>query len=114
MIVKEVIMKLKLLSVALVLFMVQLSSEAAISVEQTMSPEYLLNNGYSKQIYDSIQVTRARALGEKYYSSEEIADQNREKKFRILKKIQAYIDPAVDDYSFYHHDISPEPSYKDF
>jgi len=107
-------MKLKLLSVALILFMTQLSSSAAISVERTMSPDYLLNNGYSKQIYDSIHVTRARALGEPYYSSEEIKEQNMKKKFKVLKKIQAYIDPAIDDYSFYHHDISPEPSYKDF
>ena len=94
--------------------MAQLASNAAVSVDKTMSQEYLMNNGYSKQIYDSVNVTRARALGQKYYSSEERAYQNMSPVKRFLKKLNAYVDPAVDDYSFYHHDISPEPNINDF
>ena len=107
-------MKLKLLSIALIIFMTQLVSTAAVSVDKTLSQDYLMNNGYSKQIYDSVNVTRARAVGQEYYSSEERAYQNMSPVKRFLRKLDAYVDPAVDDYSFYHHDISPEPNINDF
>jgi hypothetical protein len=107
-------MKLKLLSIVLIIFMTQLVSSAAVSVDRTLSREYLMNNGYSKQIYDSVNVTRARALGQEYYSSEERAYKNMSPTKRFFRKLNAYIDPAVDDYSFYHHDISPEPNINDF
>lgn len=107
-------MKIKLLSVAIMLCMIQPVSYSAISVDQITTEEYLRNNGYSKQIYDIVNVGRARALGEEFYSSEERELQKASKTKRFFRKLQAYIDPAVDDYSFYHHDISPEPNVDDF
>ena len=57
-------MKFKLLLLTAVLVSaLQLPSGAAISVQQTMSEEYLRNNGYSEQAYDTVQIGRARALG---------------------------------------------------
>ena len=109
---KEVNMK-KILLVALFMFFVQLQSGAATSVDRTLSEEYLINNGYSKQIYDTVNVGRARALGEPYYSQEEIEAANATgfKKFKI--RLRNYFDPAADDFSFYHHDNRPVPYYGD-
>ena len=106
-------MKRRIIFAAISILMTQLVSSAAITVEQTMSKEYLMNNGYSKQIYNTANVGRARALGKEFYTSEELELKNKTTGWKILRKIQAYIDPAIDDYSFYHHDISPEPNVND-
>ena len=106
-------MKLKILSVALIIFIIQLASNAAVTVDKTLTKEYMMNNGYSKQIYDTVNISRARALGEEFYSSQELELKNMSKTKRFFKKLQNYIDPAMDDYSFYHHDILPENSYSD-
>ncbi len=102
-------MKIKLLLIAAVVLSVCLQSNAAISVDKTMSQEYLQNNGYSKQIYDTVNVSRARALGEEFYSSEEVKLKKSKAPVRWWHKFHAYLDPAIDDYSFYHHDNNPEP-----
>lgn len=105
--------KLFLLTAVLVLA-AQVPSNASISVEQAMSEQYLRNNGYSEQVYDTMQLGRARALGKPYYGEKETKYIKSREPFRFFKRLHAYVDPAVDDYSFYHHDIDPEPSYKDF
>lgn len=101
-------MKTKLLIAAIVLSC-GMQANAAISVDRTMSQEYLQNNGYSKQVYDTVNVSRSRALGEEYYSSEELKIKNSKAPVRWWHKFHAYFDPAIDDYSFYHHDNNPEP-----
>ncbi len=106
-------MKIKLLLVAIIALSVQISANCATSVDRTVSQEYLRNNGYSKQIYDTINVSRARALGEEFYSSEEIKYRSSKAPVRWWKKFHAYLDPAKDDFSFYHHDNNPEPSASD-
>lgn len=102
-------MKIKLLLAVLFVFSLQVGANAAVSVDRTLSQEYLQNNGYSKQIYDTVNVGRSRALGEEFYSSEEIKLKRSAKPKRWWHKFHAYLDPAIDDYSFYHHDIDPEP-----
>lgn len=106
-------MRIKLLLLAISILALQIESGAAISVDRTMTQEYLQNNGYSKQIYDTVNVSRARALGEEFYSSEEIKLQNSKPIVRWWHKFHAYLDPAIDDYSFYHHDSKPEPTVED-
>ena len=102
-------MKIKLFILAFVISVLQVSVNAAISVDRTMSQDYLQNNGYSKQIYDTVNVSRARALGEEFYSSEELKYKKSKGIVRWWHKWHAYFDPAIDDYSFYHHDNNPEP-----
>ena len=106
-------MRIKLLLIAIMALSIQIQSNAAISVDRTMTQDYLQNNGYSKQIYDTVQVSRARALGEEYYSSEELKIKNSKKPIRWWHKFHAYLDPAIDDYSFYHHSNNPAPTYTD-
>lgn len=107
-------MKIKLLLVALLVLTLQVQAQSAISVDRTMTQDYLQNNGYSKQIYDTVNVSRARALGEEYYSSEEIKYKSSKAPIRWWKRFHAYLDPAKDDFSFYHHDTKTEPSPSDF
>ncbi|MBP3821383.1 hypothetical protein J6G99_07060 [bacterium] len=96
------------------LFMVlQIQANSAVSVDKTITEEYLRNNGYSKQVYDTVNVSRARALGEAYYSSEEIKYMKSNKAKKFWRKLYQYLDPAAEDYSFYHHDTLPSPSYTD-
>lgn len=106
-------MKIKLLLVALLVLTLQIQANSATSVDRTMTQDYLRNNGYSKQIYDSINVSRARALGEEYYSSEEIKYRSSKAPVRWWRRFHAYVDPGLDDFSFYHHDTNPEPSPSD-
>ena len=106
-------MKIKLLLIAVLALSFQIQANAAISVDRTMTQEYLENNGYSKQIYDSINVSRARALGEEFYSTEEMKVKNSKLPVRWWHKFHSYLDPAIDDFSFYHHNITTEPSAND-
>lgn len=106
-------MKIKLLFLAIIGIFMQVPVQAAISVDRTITQEYLQNNGYSKQIYDTVNVSRARALGEEFYSSEEIKFRNSKAPVRWWKRFHAYLDPGKDDFSFYHHDNKPEPSASD-
>ena len=61
-------------------------------VDKTLTKEYMMNNGYSKQIYDTVNISRARALGEEFYSSQELELKNSSKTKRFFKKLQYYID----------------------
>ena len=107
-------MKIKLLLVALLVLTLQIQAQSATSVDRTMTQDYLQNNGYSKQIYDTVNVSRARALGEEYYSSEEIKYKSSKAPVRWWKRFYAYLDPGQDDFSFYHHDTKTQPSPTDF
>ena len=106
-------MKAKIIIVAMLFASLQIQANAAVSVEKTLSREYMLNSGYSEQIYDSANVSRARALGKEYYSRAELNYQNSSRPVRFWKRLHRYVDPAKDDYSFYHHDSKPEPSVDD-
>lgn len=106
-------MKTKLLLIAILAATVQLQSNAAISVDQATSPAYLKSNGFSSQTADIINVSKARALGEEYYSEDEAAYRKQNKFVRFWRKLYVYTDPAAEDYSFYHHDTDTSPSYTD-
>lgn len=106
-------MKTKLLLIAILATTVQLQSNAAISVDQATNPAYLKNNGFSSQTADIINISKARALGEEYYSEDEAAYRKQNKFVRFWRKLYVYTDPAAEDYSFYHHDTDTSPSYTD-
>lgn len=88
-------------------------AHAAVSVEEVTNPAVLRNNGYSAQIADTVQVTKARALGQEYYTKDEEDFRNQNKFVRFWRKLYVYTDPAAEDYSFYHHDADTTPSYTD-
>jgi hypothetical protein len=88
-------------------------AQAAVSVDQTTNPEVIMNNGYSKQTADMINVGKARATGRAYLTDDEKAYKNQNAFVRFWRKLYVYTDPAAEDYSFYHHDTKTTPSYTD-
>lgn len=106
-------MNIKILLIAILAIGLQLGATAMVSVDTTLTEEYMLNNGYSGQMYDSVNVSRARALGQPFYSREELKYKTSNPVARFFKRAHSYIDPAIDDFSFYHHDSTPEPSIDD-
>ena len=93
--------------------MVPTMSQAAISVDQTTNPAVLRNSGYSAQAADTVNVSKARATNQEYYTADEAAYRKQNKFVRFWRKLYVYTDPAAEDYSFYHHDNDTTPSYTD-
>lgn len=106
-------MKKILLLTAVFLFCACLKSSAAISVDRTLQEDYVRNSGYSTQTYDIMQVSRARALGQEFYSRDELNYQKSSPSKKFWKRLYSYFDPAADDYSFLHHDVKIVPTYED-
>ena len=106
-------MKTKLLLIAILATMVQLQSNASVYVDESSSATYLKNNGYSAQTADLVNVSKARSTGEEYYTPDELAFKKQNKFVRFWRKFYVYMDPAAEDYSFYHHDTDTTPSYTD-
>lgn len=106
-------MKIKLSLIILFIVCIQIQANASVNVSKMLSEEYMINSGYSMQIHDTANVSRARALGQEYYSKSERKYKNKSRAGRFFRHLNTYIDPALDDYSFYHHDSKPEPSVDD-
>ncbi len=106
-------MKTKLLLIAILATMVQLQSSASVSVDETTSTNYIKNSGFSAQTADLVNVSKARAVGEEYYTPDEAAYRKQNKFVRFWRKLYVYTDPGAEDYSFYHHDTDTTPSYTD-
>lgn len=89
-------------------------AHAAISVEQTTSPDYLQNSGFSKQLAEKVTVNKARAMNEEYYTEDEQAFKDSNKFVKFWRKLYVYADPAAEDYSYYHHSTETVPRYTDY
>jgi len=103
----------KLLLVLTLTAAVQIQSNAAMSVDQTTNPAVIKNSGYSAQTADLINVSKARANGQEYYTDAEKEYDSQNKFVRFWRKFYVYTDPAAEDYSFYHHDTKTTPDYTD-
>ena len=102
----------KLLLIA-ILAAVPAVANAAISVDEMTNPTAVKNNGYSAQMADAVSVSKARSNNEEFLTADEEAFARQNKFIRFWRKLYVYTDPAAEDYSFYHHDTSTVPSYKD-
>lgn len=102
----------KLLLVAIAVS-IPVMAQAAISVDEMTNSAALKNNGYSEQVTDAVNVSKARANNQEYYTADEEAFRNQNKFVRFWRKFYAYMDPAAEDYSMYHHDTTTSPSYTD-
>lgn len=103
--------KLLLLAIAVT---IPAMAQAAMSVDQTTDSERLMRSGFSKQTADIVNVSKARATGQEYYTDDERAFKKQNKFVRFWRKLYVYADPAAEDYSYYHHDTETTPSYKDY
>lgn len=75
--------------------------------EETTTPEYIINHGYSSTTADQVQLEKARAENREYKTL-------KYRKWPWWKKVWAYIDIGVDDETLLQHDINPSQSFKDW
>ncbi len=87
-----------------------IQANAAITVEQTTNPEYLINSGYSEVTAEEVLILKNRAAGKPI---EPLYEQKNNKFVRFFRNIFGYIDPAQDTDERLHHDIHVSPSWKD-
>ena len=92
---------------------IPVAAQAAVSVDQTTTPEQLMKNGFSKQTADIISISKARATGQEYYTDDEKAFKKQNAFVKFWRKLYVYADPAAEDYSYYHHNTDTSPSYTD-
>ena len=104
----------KFILIALLFFVSQQISYAIVTDEQLRSPEGIVNSGYSTEMADMVNMQMSRDLGQEFNSIKPVKRCKRNKFTRFCRKCLEYIDPALDDDSFYSHDIEMEPKTTDF
>lgn len=103
-------MKLKhtiILPLFLALTTIMLPASAYVVTEETTTPEYLINNGYSAVTADHVQLVKHQNRNEEYKSG-------RSFKKPWWRKAWEYINFGADDGQLLQHNIKPEPSYTDW
>ena len=109
----EVYMKIKLLLTVLIFTFMITPVFAETVVDETTSPEYLYTHGHSEAVIDIVQMTKAGINGEEYITANEAKHANDPKFVKWIRNIFIYLDPALDDGKFMHHDIKTSPGYED-
>jgi hypothetical protein len=103
----------KLLLLVVFAGVIQTQGFASVSVDQTTDATYVKNLGFSTQTAEMVNVSKARANGQEYYTADEEEFKNEGKFLKFWRKLYVYTDPAAEDYSFYHHDTTTTPKYTD-
>lgn len=105
-------MKKSLLILMLTAF-ITIPAFAELTVDDTTSPEYLKNNGYSSALTVTINKSKAQANGEPLTEPIEKEEYN-QPFFKFVRRVFMYIDPALDNHTFMNdHDIHTSPSFDD-
>ena len=104
----------KFILIASSLLLIQPFCCAELSDAEMTTPEYLINSGYSTEMAEMVNYQKSMSLGEEFNSIKPVQRSKRNKFTRFWRRCLEYIDPALDDDSFYGHDIITEPQIKDF
>ena len=108
----EVNMERRFLILSLLLLLA-MPSFAELTVDDTVSKDYLMNHGYSTASVNAIKKSVAEVNGEalqepverKYYKNPCV---------KFVRRIFMYVDPSLDDHSFMNdHEIKFTPRYDD-
>lgn len=75
--------------------------------EETTTPEYLINHGYSAITADHVQLEKARSENREYKTL-------KYRKWPWWKKVWSYVDLGIDDDTLLQHDIKPYQSITDW
>ena len=100
-------------SLVLVLFLSLafcMRANASVTVEQSTSPEYIINSGYSQVTAEEITIMKNRIDGKPV---EPLYEKKQNKFVRFCRRVYGYIDPSIDTEERYYHDINMSPSWKD-
>lgn len=83
---------------------------ASVDVNESTTPQYLYNNGYSSEAIRLIQYNKAYSNAENFRAEEQEKARNR----RWITKFLDYIDPSRDDGKFFNRDIEmANPTHED-
>ena len=96
-----------LITSLLILF--ALPSFAELTVEDTVSPDYMQNNGYSQATIDATRKFVAQSNGEALEEQEEYKNPA----VKFVRRLFMYIDPSLDDHTFMNHDVNTSPRFDD-
>jgi len=86
---------------------------AILEVEKSTSPEELINAGFSSEFADMVNMQKCRSTSTEFQSIKPVKPYQTTPVYVFFRKIFTYIDPALDDNSFYNHDMKWEPSIND-
>lgn len=105
-------MKKRFLIIGL-LILFALPSFAELTVEDTVNPEYMKNNGYSQATINATRKVVAQSNGEPL--AEPVEHPLYEKApIKFIRRVFMYIDPSLDNHSFMNdHDIKTSPRFDD-
>ena len=87
-----------------------IQANAAVTVEQTTDPEYLINGGFSEATAEEVVILKNRAAGKPV---EPLYEQQHNKFVRFWRNVFGYIDGAQDTDERLHHDIQMSPNWRD-
>ena len=104
------VMKRSLLFISALFMFCCIQSNAAVTVEQTTEPDYIVNSGYSEATAEEIMMAKNRVNGK---PSEPLYEKHN-KFVRFCRNIYGYLDPAQDTDERIHHDIHLSPNYRDY
>jgi len=100
----------KSLILSTMLLMAAVPAVATLDVQESTSPEFLYNSGYSSEAIRLIQYDKAYANGENFRAAEQQKVRNK----NIFVKFLDYLDPSRDDGRFLNRDLELQnPSYED-
>ena len=103
----------KVLLLTSMMMLIPLWANSAITVDQSTSKEFVMNQGFSEDTYEIITVEKNRGVGKEYYTAAERRDRELNPVLRFFRKLYSYTDPGAQDFSFYHHNNNPVPVYSD-
>ncbi len=94
------------------LLMLAIPAFAELTVEDTISRDYLKNHGYSNAFVNTTHKLVAEHNGEAYTEPVENEMYN-QPSIKFIRRLFMYLDPSLDDYSIDNHNINTTPRYDD-
>ncbi len=103
------VMRKNLLLVLALFAFACIQSNAAVTVEQSTEPDYIINSGYSEATAEEIMLLKNRTSGK---PAEPVYEKHN-KFVRFCRNLYGYLDPAQDTDERIHHDIHMSPNFRD-
>ena len=85
---------------------------AEVTPDETLDPNYMMNNGFSETLASDVIIQQARSAGVPASDIQDKAYYN--KPFiKAIRNVFIYLDPALEDNFRFHHDVKLTPSVHD-
>ena len=104
------VMRRNLLLLLVLLMLGCIQVKAAVTPEQLLEPDYVINNGYSEATAEEVMLVKNRVNG----TPAEPLYEKHNRFVRFCRNVYGILDPAQDTDERIHHDIHMSPSAKDY